>query len=142
MGRKLRILGLMLWAGFAPLWAQTGGPPREPAEGPFAQIQSALSSGAVRALVTLVKEGVEIAVLEERDLYSRRQAEYVLGAFFQRFPPAGFQFRHRGGADGSSYGIGVYTYRGPDGRRGQLRVYVLLRMGERGWEIEELRFET
>nr|BCX01238.1 MAG: hypothetical protein KatS3mg041_1284 [Bacteroidota bacterium] len=148
MKRWVRLwgVGVWLWAWMMVAfraWAQTGPAQKEPpAEVPFAQIQSALAGGIARPLVALVKEGVEIALLEERDFYSRRQAEYVLNAFFQRYPPVGFQFRHRGAADGSSYGVGTYYYRSPDGRRSQLRVYVLLRLGERGWEIEEIRFEN
>src|SRR5688500_8775033 len=55
-------------------------------DGPVARVVAALEAGDADALLTEAGERIEIVLFERGGLFSRGQAELVLGGFFRRHP--------------------------------------------------------
>ncbi len=101
-------------------------------------ITQALNSGDVEVLATYFDESVEIAVLDEEDVYEKAEATKVLKTFFSKNKPAKFDQVHKGTSKGqdSVYCIGNLTTSAKS-----YRVYVFMRINGNKHFIQELRFD-
>ncbi|MDX1941396.1 MAG: DUF4783 domain-containing protein [Saprospiraceae bacterium] len=104
----------------------------------LADITRAISSGDADALGQYFDQTVEVAVLDQEDVYDKAQAVTVVKQFFAKSQPKGFSQVHQGtskGAD-SQYCIGNMTT-----ASGTYRVYVYMKVSGNNFLIQELRFD-
>lgn len=114
----------------------------------FAAFASVVSAAVPEAIVLAFKTGnskelgkylnanVELAILENEDVYSKTQAELLLKDFFLKHTPTNFVIIHEGGKEGSRYAIGTLTT-----NKGDFRIYFLLKTQEGNSVIHQLRIE-
>lgn len=102
------------------------------------QITQAISSGNANALGSYFDRNVEIAVLDEEDIYSKAEAIKVVQRFFNENQPKSFSQVHKGTSKGSDsqYCIGNMSTGG-----GTFRVYVYMKTNGGDYLIQELRFD-
>ena len=101
-------------------------------------ITTALKAGNAEDLSSFFSSDVELAILDDEDLYSKNEAKELVGAFFTENPPASFSQVHKGTSKGedSHYVIGDLvagskTY----------RIYIYLKEVDDKYQIQELRIE-
>ena len=101
-------------------------------------ITKALQSGDATALASFFASDVELAVLDNEDLYDKAEAEKILAKFFSSNQPKSFSQVHKGTSKGkdSHYVIGdlvssTKTY----------KIYIYLEDVGGSYQIEELRIE-
>lgn len=101
-------------------------------------ITKALRTGDAATLASFFTEDVEVAILDDEDLYSKEEAEKILAKFFASNPSKSFSQVHLGTSKGanSHYVIGelvagAKTY----------RTYVYVKESEGSIQIEEIRIE-
>lgn len=101
-------------------------------------ITRAISAGDVATLGQYLDETVEIAVMDNEDLYDKSQALPVLKGFFGKYQPKSFSQVHQGTSKGSD---SVYCIGNLVTSQGAFRVYIYMRVeGSKYW-IQELRFD-
>lgn len=102
------------------------------------QITDAISSGDASTLGSYFDSNVEIAILDEGDVYSKADAIQVVKKFFSQHSPKSFSQVHQGTSKGndSQYCIGNLT-----SGSGTFRVYVYMKTNGGNYLIQELRFD-
>lgn len=104
----------------------------------LADITRAISTGDADALSQYFDQTVEVAVLDQEDVYDKAQAVSIVKDFFAKNQPKGFSQVHQGtskGAD-SQYCIGNMTT-----ATGTYRVYIYMKVTGGKYLIQELRFD-
>ena len=96
----------------------------------------AFKTGNYKELGKYLNTNVELAILDNEDVYSKSQAELLLKDFFDTYPPTNFTIIHEGGKEGSRYAIGTLTT-----PKGEFRVYFLLKTQDHSQVIQQLRIE-
>ena len=101
-------------------------------------ITQALGSGDVDKLQQYFDESVEVALLDQENVYSKSQAADVVRRFFGQNAPQSFSLVHQGTSrsNDSRYCIGDLNTSG-----GTFRVYIYLRVDGSRLLIQELRFD-
>jgi hypothetical protein len=101
-------------------------------------ITKALQSGDATALASFFASDVELAVLDNEDLYDKAQAEKILTKFFSTNKPKSFSQVHKGTSKGkdSHYVIGDLV----SGSK-TYKIYIYLEEVGDTYEIKELRIE-
>ena len=101
-------------------------------------ITKAISDGNADALAAYFDSNVEIAILDDEDVYSKAEAIKVVKGFFSKNKPNSFSQVHQGSSKGkdSQYCIGNM-----ETSNGQFRVYVYLKVSGNNTSIKELRFD-
>jgi len=99
-------------------------------------VVDALKTGNTAALANFFSSSIELAILEQEDIYSRQQAELIIKDFFAKHVPMGFVILHKGGKEGSQYAIGNLST-----SSGNFRVTLLIKMTDNKPYIHQLRFE-
>jgi len=95
-----------------------------------------LKSGNAKVLAGYFNENVELAVLDNDNVYSKSQAKQIVDNFFNTFTPESFTLIHQGGKEGAKYVIGQLKT-----NNGIFRVSFLLKQrGEKDY-IHQLRIE-
>ncbi len=100
------------------------------------EILLSLQSGNAKVLSRYFNENVELVVLDNENVYSKAQAQQIVGNFFSNYPPEGFNIVHDGGKEGNKYFIGTLST-----KKGNFRVYFLLKQNEGKDYIHQLRIE-
>lgn len=102
------------------------------------EISKAIGSGDAAALGQYFDETVEIAILDEEDMYSKSQAIAKVKSFFDTAKPKSFSQVHQGTSKGqdSQYSIGNLV-----ASNGNYRVYIYLKVSGGKTIIQELRFD-
>jgi hypothetical protein len=118
---------LFLLSGAAPVLAQ-GDIPQPVVE--------ALRTGNTPQLSDYFSSSIELAILDQEDIYSKQQAELIVKNFFSKHMPTGFVILHKGGKEGSQYAIGNLTT-----SSGTFRVTLLIKLSNNKPFIHQLRFE-
>lgn len=106
------------------------------AQVPDGIIQS-LKTGDSKALAEYFNQNVELVVLENDNVYSKAQAQQIVGKFFSSNPPESFNIIHQGGKEGAQYVIGNLNT-----GKGSYRVYFLLKKNSGKDFIHQLRIEA
>lgn len=99
-------------------------------------VVEALKTGNTSTLSDFFSSSIELAILDQEDIYSRQQAELIIKNFFSKHMPTGFVILHKGGKEGSQYAIGNMTT-----SSGTFRVTLLIKMSNNKPFIHQLRFE-
>ncbi len=101
-------------------------------------ITKALRSGDATTLASYFADDVELAIVDDEDMYAKDEAEKLLANFFASHKPKSFSQVHKGTSKGedSHYVIGDLvagseTY----------RIYIYLKEVGDSYQIEELRIE-
>jgi len=100
------------------------------------EIVLSLKSGNARVLSSYFNQNVQLVILENDNVYSKAQAEQIVGNFFTRFQPERFSVIHLGGKEGAQYVIGNLTC-----KQDTFRVSFLLKKSEGKDIIHQLRIE-
>jgi hypothetical protein len=100
------------------------------------EIISSLKSGNAKILASYFNQNVELVILNDDNVYSKAQAEQIVGGFFSQNQPEKFVIIHQGGKEGAKYVIGNLTT-----RQGTFRVYFLLKKTADKEIIHQLRIE-
>ena len=101
------------------------------------EIILSLKSGNEKVLAKYFNENVELVVLDNDNVYSKAQAQQIVGNFFKRFPPESFTPLHEGGGEGAKYVIGNLKT-----KNATFRVYFLLKQDKGKDYIHQLRIEN
>jgi hypothetical protein len=96
----------------------------------------AIRSGNTTALSGYFNTSIELAILDQEDIYSKQQAELIIKEFFTKHVPSSFVILHKGGKEGSQYAIGNLTT-----SSGNYRVTLLIKQKDNKPYIHQLRFE-
>lgn len=101
-------------------------------------ITSAINKGDMNTLSQYMDDNVEIALLEEGDVYGKNEAISKLKIFFSQHAGASFQPVHKGYSGGKSslYCIGDMT-----SHADKFRVFIYIKVQDGKYAIQELRFE-
>lgn len=101
-------------------------------------ITTAISQGDLQTLSEYMDDTVEISVLEEGDIYVKKEALNKLNTFFAKAKPASFQPVHRGASQdkNSLYCIGNLLT-----KEHSFRVYLYIRVDQGQYFIQEIRFD-
>lgn len=104
----------------------------------MAHISKAINSGDVETLSKYFDENVEVAVMDNEDVYDKSQAKKVIGDFFSKNKPKSFNSVHEGTSKGkdSQYLIGNLVAGGAS-----FRVYLYMKVSGSDVVIQELRFD-
>lgn len=77
---------------------------------------------------------VELNIEGKTGTYTKEQATFVLKEFFDKYPPADFQYIHQGASeDGTQYAIGRYSY-----DTGSFRVFMLVKKVNSDYKVKLL----
>ncbi len=103
-----------------------------------AEITRAISRGDADGISAYFDESVELAILNDEDVYSKGMASKKLKAFFAQYPPRGYSQVHRGTSKSkdSVYCIGNLTT-----EKAVFRVYIYMRVNGEQHLIQEVRFD-
>lgn len=99
-------------------------------------VVDALKTGNTVQLSDFFSSSIELAILDQEDIYSKQQAELIIKSFFAKHMPTAFVILHKGGKEGSQYAIGNLTT-----SSGTFRVTLLIKMSNNKPIIHQLRFE-
>lgn len=101
-------------------------------------ITKAISTGNVAALEPYLDKSVEIAILEQENVYGKAEAVQILKNFFSKNKPQSFNQMHTGQSKGKEahYSIGNLTT-----TAGTFRVYIYARVEGDKYFVQELRFD-
>lgn len=100
-------------------------------------IVSAIKSGNSAELSKYFNVNIELAVLDNEDVYSKSQARIILSDFFAKHKVSSFNILHQGGKSGSNYLIGNLVT-----NNGTFRVYYLLKKVGDKELIQQFRIEN
>lgn len=100
------------------------------------EIIESLKTGNSKTLSKYFNQNVEMAVLENENVYSKAQAQQIVNKFFNSNSPESFNIIHQGGSEGDQYVIGNLVT-----NKGTFRVYFLLRKNNGKDYIIQLRIE-
>ena len=101
-------------------------------------ISQAISNGDANALASHFDATVELAILDDEDMYSKAEAKGKVNAFFAKARPKSYSQVHKGSSKGqdSQYCIGNLTT-----TSGNYRVYIYLKVKGAKTVIQEMRFD-
>ncbi len=108
------------------------------AQADFSLITQAISSGNTDALAKYFDNSVEVAILDNEDVYNKAQATNVVKEFFTKYRPQSFSQVHEGASKGndSKYCIGNLVT-----NQATFRVYIYVKLDGQRSTIQELRFD-
>ncbi len=123
---------ILFWLMFAPMNFLTEELPN------IGVITKAINDGDANTLGQFFDETVEIAILDNEDMYSKAQAIAKVKTFFETAKPKSFKEMHQGTSKGqdSQYCIGNLT-----AGNGTYRVYIYMKVAGGKTVIQELRFD-
>jgi hypothetical protein len=100
------------------------------------EIILSLKTGNVKILSEYFNQNVELVVTESDNVYSKAQAQQIVGNFFSNYTPVNFIIIHQGGKEGAKHAIGNLST-----KNGVFRVYFLLKTSKGKDYIHQLRIE-
>jgi hypothetical protein len=100
------------------------------------EILLSLKSGNAKVLSRYFNQNVDLVVLDDQNVYSKAQAQQIVGNFFSSNPPESFSVVHDSGKEGAKYVIGTLKT-----INGSFRVYFLLKQNDGKEYIHQLRIE-
>ena len=95
-----------------------------------------LKSGNAKVLAGYFNQNIELAILDDDNVYSKAQAEQIVGNFFTRYQPERFSVLHQRGKEGAQYVIGNLVT-----KQETFRVYFLLKTSGDKVIIHQLKIE-
>lgn len=101
------------------------------------KLEMGIKKGDAQVVARFFNENLEIAIEGDENIYSARQAEFVLQKFFRAHQPKSFYINHKGGKKNTSYIIG--TLNTVDGN---YKLILLLKKSDVSVKIHQLRIEN
>ena len=95
-----------------------------------------LETGNAKVLSDFFDQNVQLLILENDNVYSKAQAQQIVGKFFSDYRPERFEIVQQGAKEGPMYIIGKLVT-----QKGIFRVYFLLKTEENKSYIHQLRIE-
>lgn len=89
------------------------------------KIVEAIQKGDAKTICQQFDSKVELGVLQNKNYFSREQAELILKKFFKENPPKAFTIQHQGGKENNLFFIGIY-----ESGTAKYRIYFHLREKE------------
>ncbi len=101
-------------------------------------ISDAIKRGDVETLSKYFDADVEVAVLDDEDMYAKAEAKGIVKKFFAEYQPKTFSQVHQGTSKGkdSQYLIGNLVAGGTT-----FRVYLYMKVSNGNYLIQEIRFD-
>ncbi|MDB5060828.1 MAG: hypothetical protein JWP67_671 [Mucilaginibacter sp.] len=106
--------------------------------GPIDKIAELIKQGNVHELAKFFADNVDMAVLDNTNVYSKTQAEIILEKFFKENKPLSVKIFHRVSSN-SNYNFAVLIL---NTDKGKYRVSFTLKEAEKEMVIIDLRIET
>jgi len=103
-----------------------------------AEITRAISRGDADGISAYFDDSVELAILNEEDVYNRTEASNKLRTFFSQYPPKGYSQVHRGTSKSKD---SVYCIGNLITDKAVFRVYIYMRVNGEQHLIQEVRFD-
>ena len=102
------------------------------------KISQAIGNGDAQTLAQYFDETVEVAILDNEDVYDKAEAQRVVAGFFNKHDLKSYNQVHQGVSkkEDSQYSIGKLV-----AANGTFRVYVYLKIDNGRHIIQELRFD-
>lgn len=101
-------------------------------------IATAIRSGNPGNISKYFIENIDLKVISQEDVYSKRQAEMILKDFFAKHPVKSYTVAHKSESkNGSQYVIGTL-----ETANGKFRVYFLIKTTGSETLIQQFRIET
>ena len=105
----------------------------------YDDISSAVRSGDAKQDSAYFSSSIDLTVLNQEDVYSKAQGEFMVKDFFTKNPPKSFNCVHKGSSkDGILFMVGNYI--STNGK--SFRTSVVLKSSQGKYSIQELRFEN
>jgi hypothetical protein len=126
--KKIRLIIALISVGFMAVAADV-----------YEDIGSTIRSGDAKQLAAYFENTIDLTVLNQENVYSKAQAEFVIKDFFTKNPPKSFTILHKGSSpEGTQYAIGtLVTTNGKN-----LRVSFYIKNSGGKPTIQELRIES
>jgi hypothetical protein len=96
-----------------------------------------IEKGDAKSVALFFNDNLELAVLGTENIYSKRQAEFILQKFFRENVPQGFYIKHQGGKKNTTYFIADLTT-----TNGRFKMVILLKETDQLVKIHQLRIEN
>ncbi|ALO17114.1 hypothetical protein L21SP5_03503 [Salinivirga cyanobacteriivorans] len=96
-----------------------------------------IKKGDASIVARFFNENLEMAIEGDENIYSARQAEFVLQKFFRAHKPKSFYINHQGGKTNTSYIIGTLST-----ENGSFKMILLLKKSDISVKIHQLRIEN
>jgi hypothetical protein len=105
----------------------------------YEDVSTAIRNGDAKQLASYFENSIDLTVLDQENVYSKAQAEFVIKDFFSKNPPKTFTILHKGSSpEGTQYAIGTLVT--TSGKSLRVSFYVKMTGGKP--TIQELRIET
>ncbi len=101
-------------------------------------ITAAINSGDWQTLSNYMDQTVEIALLEDGNMYLKKEAVSKLKTFFEKNQGASFEAVHKGFSGGKS---SLYCIGDLKTKQSTYRVFLYMRVQDGQYYIQEMRFE-
>ncbi len=100
-------------------------------------IHKALNTGSPQKLSAFFAESIDLTILDEEDVYSKKQAEQIIKKFFTNHVISSYEVVHTGSAkDGSFFEIGILHT-----KKKNYRTYFVLKGKLENQKIHQFRIE-
>jgi hypothetical protein len=105
----------------------------------YEDIANAIRSGDAKQLAGFFDNTIDLSIIDQENVYSKAQAEFVIKDFFSKNPPKAFTIIHKGSSpEGTQYAIGnLITTNGKN-----LRISFYVKNSGGRSSIQELRIEA
>jgi hypothetical protein len=100
------------------------------------EIFTSLNNGNAKVLSDYFNQNVELKILENDNVYSKAQAQQIVGKFFSEYRPEKFTIIKQSNKEGLEYVIGNLIT-----KMGSFRVYFLLKQDKGKSYIHHLKIE-
>lgn len=96
----------------------------------------AIETGKVEQLSTYMNESVELIILDQEGIYSKKQANLILKDFYSKNTPKKFTLLHQGGSEKAKYAIGKLETQST-----KYRIHFLVKITDGKSLIHQLRIQ-
>ena len=101
------------------------------------KLKTGIKKGEAKTVALFFNENIEMSIEGDENVYSSRQAEFVLQKFFRSHKPKSFMINHQGNKNNTSYIIAnLETF------NGNYKMVFLLKKSEHTVKIHQLRIEN
>jgi hypothetical protein len=100
------------------------------------EIKTAIKIGSAKELAVFFKDGIEITILDQKNVYKKSDAEIAIKKFFNMYPVTDFVVIHQGTSkEGLKYMIGHYKH-----AKGIFQTVIFLKIRSGEYVIDTLQF--
>ena len=105
----------------------------------YEDIANSIRNGDASQLATFFSSNIDLTIIDQENVYSKSQAEFIVKDFFSKNHPKSFNIIHKGSSpEGTQYAIGTLTC--VNGKSFRASFYLKNNNGK--FTIQELRIEN